>query len=82
MSERAAIYIEMMPAGNAVEIAAINSETGREVRFVVPAGTSEHDIKQLAAAKMAYVERKDAEKQQAESENKNPPTDGRGGIVV
>jgi predicted metal-dependent hydrolase len=81
MSERAAIYIEMMPAGNALEIAAIHSETGREVRFVVPAGTSEHDIKQLAQAKMDYVMRKDAEKQ-AEEKNKKPPGDGRGGIIV
>ena len=76
MSERAAIYIEMMPAGNAVEIAAINSETGREVRFVAPKTATEDEIKQLARAKMDYVMRKEAEAQ-----NKKPP-DSRGGIVV
>ncbi len=81
MTERAAIYIEMIPSGNAMEIAAIHSETGREVRFVVPAGTSEHDIKQLAAAKMEYVERKEREKAEEKAKEK-PPRDSRGGIIV
>lgn len=81
MSERASIYIEILSAGNALEIAAIHSETGREVRFVVPANTSEYDIKQLAQAKMDYVMRKEAEKQ-GEEKNKKPSGDSRGGIIV
>lgn len=82
MSERAAIYIEMIPSGHSLEIAAIHSETGREVRFVVPANTSEHDIKRLAAAKLAYVERKEAEKREQDRDNQKPPRDSRGGIIV
>lgn len=81
MSERATIFIEVLSVGNALEIAAIHSETGREVRFVVPSGTSEHDIKQLAQAKMDYVMRKDAEKE-AESQDRKPTRNGRGGIIV
>lgn len=80
MNDRPAIYIEMIPLGNAVEIAAIHSETGREVRFVVPAGTSEHDIKQLAHAKLIYVERKASE--QAEEARQKPKDKGGRGIVV
>lgn len=81
MSERASIYIEILSAGNALEIAAIHSETGREVRFVVPASTSEHDIKQLAQAKMDYVMRKDAGAE-VDPKEKPPRKDSRGGIIV
>ncbi len=81
MSDDAAIYIEMMPVGNAVEVAAIHSETGREVRFVVPAWTSEHDIKQLARSKMEYVMRKEAEDEE-DLQQQPPKKDPRGGIIV
>lgn len=76
MADKGSIYIEILPVGHALEIAAIDSETGREVRFVAPKTATEDEIKQLARAKMDYVMRKEAE-----ARNKKPP-DSRGGIVV
>lgn len=79
MADRDSIYIEILPVGNALEIVAINSKTGREVRFVAPASTPEDEIKRLARAKMEYVERKAAEAARGKDD---PPQDGRGGIIV
>ena len=85
MDERGSILIEIMPVTDkAFEVIAIDSETGCEVRFPVPAHTSETSIKKLAAQKLAYVQNK-AEKtgNPAEDlEEKPPRKDSRGGIIV
>ena len=46
MADKGSIYIEILPVGHALEIAAIDSETGREVRFVAPKTATEDEIKQ------------------------------------
>ncbi|MFC6197368.1 DUF6898 family protein [Ponticaulis profundi] len=86
-AERGSILIEVMPVTDkALEVIAIDEKTGREVRFPVPIGTREPDIKQLAAQKMDYVLRKDAEraaeKKSTDEKDKPPRKDPRGGIIV
>ena len=66
------ILFEMHRIGGAVEVRAISAGDGLEVVFTAPASASQHDIDQLARAKLAYVRKRPG-----------PASgDNRGGIIV
>ena len=48
------IYIEIVNAGSALRVAAIDAETGVELVFQVPSNTPRRDIDQLARAKVSW----------------------------
>lgn len=48
------IYVEMIPAGKALRVAAVDAETGLEMIFQVPANTPRPDIDRLARAKIMW----------------------------
>ena len=78
MTQNADIYIEISSNGNALEVAAIHSQTGREVRFMAPKTATELEIKQLARSKMDYVENKSKRQDQRTVLD----TSRKGGIIV
>lgn len=82
MTEPGSILIEMVPAGHAFEIIAIDSETGREVRFIAPQSASETEIKALARAKLQFVQRRENQIQEQGRDNQAVRKDGRRGIIV
>lgn len=68
------ILIEMHRIGAAMEVRAVSAGDGLEVVFTAPASASQHDIDQLARAKLAYV--------RSRGRPGGGPPDGRGGIVI
>ncbi len=71
------ILIEMHRIGAAMEVRAVSAGDGLEVVFTAPASASQHDVDQLARAKLAYVRSRGGG-------GRTPPKDsgGKGGIVV
>jgi hypothetical protein len=72
------ILIEIHRIGAAAEVRAVSAGDGLEVAFTVPASASQHDIDQLARAKLAYVRLRNSTGGQGD---KKPP-DSKGGIIV
>src|SRR5262245_26466989 len=78
------ILIEMHRLGGAMEVRAVSAGDGLEVVFTCPSSASQHDIDQLARAKLAYVRsRGNTESGQGgdKSADSKPP-DSKGGIIV
>jgi hypothetical protein len=74
------ILIEMHRIGAAMEVRAVSAGDGLEVVFTTPASISQHDVDQLARAKLAYVRSR-----AGGGSGSPPPKDGgskKGGIVV
>jgi ribosomal protein L19 len=66
------ILIELHRIGSAMEVRAVSAGDGLEVVFAAPASASNHDVDQLARAKLAYVRKKSG-----------PASgDNRGGLIV
>lgn len=72
------ILIEMHRVGGAVEVRAVSAGDGLEVVFTAPASASQHDIDQLARAKLAYVR----SRTNTGGQGGGKPPDSKGGIVV
>ena len=72
------ILIEMHRIGRAVEVRAVSAGDGLEVVFTAPASASQHDIDQLARAKLAYVRSRGS----ASGQGGQKPPDSKGGIIV
>jgi hypothetical protein len=72
------ILIEIHRIGGAVEVRAVSAGDGLEVVFAAPASASQHDIDQLARAKLAYVR----SREKAGGQGGGKPPSSKGGIVV
>jgi hypothetical protein len=72
------ILIEIHRIGAAAEVRAVSTGDGLEVVFTAPASASQHDIDQLARAKLAYVRSRGS----AGGQGGQKPPDGKGGIIV
>ena len=61
MSDRE-IYIEIIPIGNALRVAAVDAETGEELIFQVPKNTPREEIDALARAKVRWKLKRNQDK--------------------
>ena len=77
------IYVEIIAAGNALRVAAVDAETGTELVFQVPAKTARAEIDRLARAKVEWKLARDSKGRDDASDNEKRPDTGSGrGIRV